>query len=125
MSRELIYTIQDDGKLQWYRHDRTSGDVEGPTTVDEGWDFRQVFSDGEGVIYAIKDDGELVWRRHDGRADGSCCSERALRRRPTLRRRSGIGELLVDRFPDDRRHSGGLPRVGPVPPAAHRGRRAR
>ena len=39
--------------------------------VGEHWNFKRVFSGGEGVIYAISDTGDLFWYRHDGRNDGS------------------------------------------------------
>jgi hypothetical protein len=42
------------------------------STLRKGpWNFKQVFSGGEGVIYAVADNGDLLWYRHDGRGDGS------------------------------------------------------
>lgn len=64
------------GALRWYRHDgREDGSFRwAPNSgnkVGTGWDFKHVFSGGDGVIYAIKDNGDLMWYRHDGREDGS------------------------------------------------------
>jgi hypothetical protein len=64
------------GELKWYRH---VGQADGSfrwaagsgTVVGWGWDFKQLFSGGDGVIYGINSDDQLVWYRHDGRADGS------------------------------------------------------
>jgi hypothetical protein len=64
---QLLYSLDNDGVLSSYRHDKLSGDVAGPLRVASGPDFKQVFSGGDGVIYAIRDNGELLWYRHDAR----------------------------------------------------------
>jgi hypothetical protein len=77
----VIYAIQDNGDLLWYRHQgRDDGaDRWAPgsgTKVGNGWNFKQVFSGGDGVIYAIQNTtvdvssgrrigGNLAWYRHD------------------------------------------------------------
>ena len=73
-----IYGITPDNKLMWLRHDgRDDGSFRwgpmpnGGKQVGSGWDFKQVFSGGNGIVYAIKDSGDLMWFRHDGRGDGS------------------------------------------------------
>ena len=75
----IIYAIQDDGTLLWYRHNGFSkgdgidvaGAWEGPKKVGKGWqNFKQVFSMGYGVIYAIQNDGALLWYRHNGFSSG-------------------------------------------------------
>jgi hypothetical protein len=83
----VIYAIQDNGDLLWYRHDgRGDGTftwAPGPgNRVGNGWNFWHVFSGGDGVIYAIehvgldpvtgrRTGGRLLWFRHDGRGDGT------------------------------------------------------
>ena len=64
------------GDLLWYRHEgRNDGSFRWASTegkkVGQGWNFKQVFSGGDGVIYGIKDNGDLLWYRHEGRNDGS------------------------------------------------------
>ena len=72
----ISYAIAATGDLYWYRHDgRADGsnrwaDNNG-RKVGSGWNFKQVFSSGDGVIYAVADNGDLYWYRHDGREDGS------------------------------------------------------
>jgi hypothetical protein len=39
--------------------------------VGSGWDFKHVFSGGDGIIYAINTNNDLMWARHEGRYDGS------------------------------------------------------
>jgi hypothetical protein len=74
-SGSVIYAIQSDGTLQWYKHlGSADGSTSwtGPNTVGSGWqNFKQVFSTGNGVIYAIQNDGTLQWYKHLGYADGS------------------------------------------------------
>jgi len=72
----IIYAIQDNGDLLWYRHDGRN-DATFRWASNEGkkvgtnWNVKQVFAAGGGVIYAVKDNGDLMWYRHDGRGDGS------------------------------------------------------
>jgi hypothetical protein len=78
----VIYAITHDYRLLWYRHtgfaDGRDGWAPHPPVpagrlngqIGEGWNFRQVFSGGNGVIYAITDDYRLLWYRHTGIADG-------------------------------------------------------
>ena len=62
------------GRLLWHRHlgwaDGSDRWAQAPKTIGQGWDFKHVFSGGDGVIYAINHDGDLVWYRHLGREDG-------------------------------------------------------
>lgn len=68
----VIYGIQQDGTLLWYRHKAyktgggLAGDWEGPYRVGTGWQsFTNVFAGGsDGVIYAVQSDGSLRWYRH-------------------------------------------------------------
>jgi hypothetical protein len=71
MSRQLIYAIADNFELRWFRYDSKQIDVAGPITIGHGWDFKRVFSGGDGIIYAITHTGELLWYRHEGRDDGT------------------------------------------------------
>jgi len=70
-----IYGIQNDGTLQWYRHDGSADGSfawTGPNKVGDGWQsFKSVFAGGDGIIYGIQNDGALQWYRHDGRANGT------------------------------------------------------
>ena len=64
----IIYGIQPNGDLLWYRH-RGAADGsfawDGPILVGTGWqDFTNVFSPGEGIIYAVQPDGTLLFYRH-------------------------------------------------------------
>lgn len=73
----LIYAIQPDGTLLWYRyknfrHGQLGDTLDSPKVVGSGWSqFRQVFSQGQGVIYAVEADGTLLWYLHKGFEDGS------------------------------------------------------
>lgn len=75
-ANQVIYALSNSNELLWYGH---SGREDGTfrwaaaqaKTVGTGWDFKQVFSGGDGVIYAITAGGDLMWYRHDGRADGT------------------------------------------------------
>jgi hypothetical protein len=72
----ITYAISLDDDLLWYRHDgRNDGTFrwafnEG-RKVGNGWNFKQVFSGGDGVIYAITQSNDLLWYRHDGHGDGT------------------------------------------------------
>ena len=67
----VIYAIQSDGALLWFRRSAT-GALEGPLVVGSGWNgFTAVFSAGHGVIYAIKPNGDLVWYRHSDYLTGT------------------------------------------------------
>jgi len=72
----LIYGVTPDNKLMWYRHDgRNDGTVNWASNhgreVGVGWEFKHVFSGGDGIIYAINQKNELLWYRHQGRNDGT------------------------------------------------------
>ncbi|HYZ87349.1 MAG TPA: tachylectin-related carbohydrate-binding protein, partial [Bryobacteraceae bacterium] len=62
--------------LLWYRHDGR-GDASfrwapgSGNMVGSGWNFKQVFSGGDGIIYTIQENGDLLWYRHEGRGNGS------------------------------------------------------
>jgi GH25 family lysozyme M1 (1,4-beta-N-acetylmuramidase) len=72
----LIYYITNDNRLIWNRH---VGNGDGSfqwaepenREVGRGWDFKQVFSGGNGLIYYITNDNRLIWNRHVGNGDGS------------------------------------------------------
>jgi hypothetical protein len=76
-SNGVIYAINQNNDLMWYRHDgRTDGSfrwaADAGKKVGVGWGgFKQIFSGGDGVIYALTNNGDLMWYRHDGRTDGS------------------------------------------------------
>jgi hypothetical protein len=74
----IIYGVTENGDLMWTRHDgRNDGSFrwapapDGGKKVGIGWNFKQIFSGGDGIIYAVTDNGDLMWMRHDGRNDGS------------------------------------------------------
>ena len=72
----VSYVAAADGDLLWYRHDgREDGTrrwaYDAPRQIGNGWNFKQLFSGGDGVIYAVTDNGDLLWYRHDGREDGT------------------------------------------------------
>lgn len=89
MNTPLLYAINAQGDLTWYRHlGREDGSFrwDNPAKVGTGWDkFEHVFSGGGGIIYAIEpaspaapfhgrpsaSGGRLLWYRHLGRDDGS------------------------------------------------------
>jgi hypothetical protein len=73
---DVIYAVTADNELFWYSHSgRKDGSFRWATPagkkVGSGWNFKQVFSGGDGVIYGITDSGDLMWYRHEGRGDGS------------------------------------------------------
>ena len=73
----IIYAVTQNDDLLWYRHDgRNDGTFKsasnGGSKVGNGWNFKHVFSGGDGIIYAItQNDEHLLWYRHDGRNDGT------------------------------------------------------
>ncbi len=74
----IIYAVNPNGTMLWYRHSGfRDGNVgpaswSGPRTVGTGWDsFTTIFSAGSGIIYGIQPNGDLLWYRHLGAADGS------------------------------------------------------
>ena len=79
----VIYAITNDNRLLWYGHSAfADGQIAWtqppalsdakklPGQIGEGWDFKQVFSGGDGVIYAVTQDYRLLWYRHTGFATG-------------------------------------------------------
>jgi hypothetical protein len=72
----IIYAVDNSKTLLWYNH---TGNMDGSFSwasnngakVGNGWNFVQVFNDGEGYIYAIKANGDLVWYNHNGYRNGS------------------------------------------------------
>jgi len=71
--RGVMYAIDSQGKLFWYRHNDWTGGSEGFANnwngkqigIDIDWGrFTRVFSAGGGVIYAIDGSGNLHWYRH-------------------------------------------------------------
>lgn len=74
----VVYGITLNDDLMWMRHDgRGDGSFvwapapNGGKQVGAGWDFKQVFSGGDGIIYGVTNAGDLMWMRHQGRSDGS------------------------------------------------------
>jgi hypothetical protein len=39
--------------------------------VGNGWNFKHIFSGGDGIIYAINQNNDLMWYRHEGRNNGT------------------------------------------------------
>jgi hypothetical protein len=75
----IIYAINRDGKLLWFRHNtflsgaglEAPGAWEGPKEVGRGWgNLKAVFSTGGGVIYTVTEDGKLHWYKHNGYLNG-------------------------------------------------------
>ena len=75
----VLYVVDAEGRLIWYRHNgvatgeglETPGAWSGPREVGVGWGSAlHLFSTGGGVIYAVMPDGTLRWYRHDGYLDG-------------------------------------------------------
>ena len=72
--KNIIYAINNQGDLLWYRHNsaydlpvnrRRQTALSGPILVSKGWQaYRNVFSGGDGVIYAIDQAGNLLWYKH-------------------------------------------------------------
>ncbi|SHG95738.1 Tachylectin [Chryseolinea serpens] len=74
-TREAIYALTDNHELKWYKHDgRNDGSIawsaKSGESVRNDWNFKQAFSNGDGVIYGIDDAEDLFWYRHSGFADG-------------------------------------------------------
>jgi hypothetical protein len=74
----IIYAIDRQGDLYWYRHEgHTDGTFvwgNGATgaKVGNGWnEVPSAFSGGNGVIYALKRDDNLYWYNHTGFATGA------------------------------------------------------
>ena len=86
----ILYVVNPDGKLMWYKHKAYLNPIpmpadnatdaqklawqnswEGPKEVGTGWGgLNKVFSPGEGHIYAVFSNGDLMWFRHTGWRDG-------------------------------------------------------
>jgi Tachylectin/Trypsin len=86
----VIYVVNSDGKLMWYKHKAYLNPIpmpgdnatdaqqlawqnswEGPKEVGTGWSgLTKVFSPGEGHIYAVFANGDLMWFRHTGWQNG-------------------------------------------------------
>ncbi len=74
----VIYAIDQQNQLLWYRHlghldgtDRWQTSPEPKGFIGEGWDMKHVFSARNGVIYAVNQQNQLLWYRHLGFADGT------------------------------------------------------
>lgn len=69
-----IYAIDEEGNLDWYRHDGAfdgTTTMTGPVRVGWGWHgYTKVIAGGNGVLYGMKADGKLFWYRHEGFEDG-------------------------------------------------------
>jgi len=75
-AKGVIYGIDDDNNLLWYRHTGwTDGSFRWATdkgrTVGTGWNIPYIFPGDSGVIYTINNDGDLSWYRHTGCETGS------------------------------------------------------
>jgi N,N-dimethylformamidase len=68
----IVYAVDKDGALRWYRDERRDGTnaADGSTgwasasgnQIGTGWlGFAQLFSGSDGVIYAVRTTGELLW----------------------------------------------------------------
>ena len=66
----VIYGVDVNGDLQWYRHLDPSGGSstwasEGGTKIGSGWNvFTTLFGGADGVIYGVDSNGDLQWYRH-------------------------------------------------------------
>jgi hypothetical protein len=66
----VIYAVQNDGTLLWFRHagfanGGGAATMTGPKPVASGFgQFKNVFSAGSGIIYGVAADGSLLWYRH-------------------------------------------------------------
>ena len=72
----VVYLIDKNFNLMWYKHTgHLNGSFEWASNngskVGTGWQFAQVFQDGDGYLYALKPTGELLWYNHNGFHDGS------------------------------------------------------
>lgn len=72
----VVYGVNPNGELVWYRHKNNLARDEEPQwesrVVGQGWNgFKTIFSPGLGVIYAIKPNGDLVWYRHKAYLTGA------------------------------------------------------
>jgi tachylectin len=77
----VIFAITEEGDLLYHKYRglsdtafTNSGSSSWGTTgarIGNGWNFRQVFSGGDGVIFAINEEGELLYYRYLGMSDGS------------------------------------------------------
>jgi hypothetical protein len=68
----IIYGIQPNGDLLWYRKDSSGAPWRGPKKVGTGWaDFKDVIAAGGNRFYALAQDGKMVWYEHDGFNDGT------------------------------------------------------
>lgn len=74
----VIYAVNDQNQLLWYRHlgfadgtDRWQTTPDKKGYIGEGWGMKHVFSGGNGVIYAVNNQNQLLWYRHLGFADGT------------------------------------------------------
>jgi hypothetical protein len=72
----VIYGLTPNGRLNWYQHlGRSEGDSDWanngqPTSLGDGWDYREMFAAEDGVIYAIDNAGQMWWYQHLGRSNG-------------------------------------------------------
>jgi hypothetical protein len=66
----VIYAVQSDGTLVWFRHSGFangggSSTMTGPKVIASGWgQYKNAFSAGSGILYATQADGSLLWFRH-------------------------------------------------------------
>lgn len=74
----VIYAVNNQNQLLWYRHlgfadgtDRWQTTPDPKGHIGEGWDMKHVFAGGNGVIYAVNNLNQLLWYRHLGFADGT------------------------------------------------------
>ena len=80
----IIYALKNTGELLWYKDEYQNGDNglcgehgwarNSGSQIGCGWDFKQIFSGGNGVIYAIKNSGELIWYKdlYQNGTNGKC-----------------------------------------------------
>lgn len=74
----VIYAVNQQDQLLWYRHlgQQTGTDLWETTPepkgyIGEGWGMKHVFWGGNGVIYAVNENNQMLWYRHLGTADGT------------------------------------------------------
>jgi hypothetical protein len=74
----VIYAVNQQNQLLWYRHlgyadgtDRWQTTPDPKGYIGESWDMQHVFAGEGGIIYAVNQQSQLLWYRHLGHSDGT------------------------------------------------------
>lgn len=76
-SNNVIYAVQNNGDLMWFKHNPHIGigswaNGGNGIKIGNSWqNFKSVFATSEGVIYAIESNGDLKWFKHNGWQTGN------------------------------------------------------